>query len=263
LKITCSNNYDKTASAFSVTSDAAADTSTLLFILSGDFSESYNSAGNNINFVLSRSYSTAIVASYVAVAGSNFGSIGGTLTVAVNGSAVGSVVFAAGTPNNVVLFHFAENVAVTNITLTFVKLRVQDMVIITYVAAGATLTLGSQNSEPGGYMRPWMTDSRKTRAVINSAGAPVAYLREGYSQKMSLKLANVANSILDSQSWLDFNNAVYNVGSFFIKERDGSVLADNPRSCYLCFDADVKVTAHNATRALNNLQIQFSAYTGH
>lgn len=261
MKITSTNDYGNAFSSFAVTADPDA-TYDVADLITGDFSTSYTSAGVDAAFTVSKTFSSAFPCEYVALAGHTFGTTGGTLTVTVNGVLKDTVVFAAGSNNSVIVSHF-ESASCTSIVLAFTKTAATDRVTISYIAAGELLALGSQNSEPGGYMRPWMTDSVNARSVINSAAAPVAHIRETVTQKMTLSIANVANSITDSQNWLDFIGRVYSSGDFFIKERDGSVLADDPKSSYLCFDATVAAKSHADTRKLDDIQIKFSALTGH
>jgi len=262
LKITCSNNYDTAFSTFSVTADADAAYA-IADIITGDFSTAYTSAGSAATFVFTKTFSTPFACEYLAFAGHNFGDIGGTLSVTVDTVSKGSQVFAVGSTNSVVLFHFAE-VTATTIEVTFTKTSSSDRATLAYVAAGELLPLESRNNEESGYQRAWKTRSINTRAVVNSSAAPVALLRESMTRKVALNLSNINQTITNSAAWNQFLDRVYIGGDFFIKERDGGdYYADDPTSTYMAFDAEVlPLKAHSETRALDNLSIKFSAFTG-
>lgn len=270
MKISSTNNFPNAASSFSVTSDAEAS-QTISDIETGDFSTAYTSAGSSATFTIAKTFSASFACEYVAIAGHTFGSIagGGTLTVNVNGVTKGTVVFAGSTNNDVVFVHF-DSVTCTSIELSFVKFSSSDRVTITYVSAGQLLdsvfSFPNQNVEQSGYPRIWRTDSKKIKATLNNNAQPVAHLRESIARKVNLQLDNISISTTSSQQWLDFISSVYSRGDFFIKERDGDHvgIADDPKSSYMCFQAEVMPPkAHPATRQLNNLTISFSAYTGH
>lgn len=263
MKISRTNLYATNQTSIVVNNDADS-LQNIANVNTGDFSTAYTSLGtaSSFNFVANLSGGTV---NYVAIAGHTFGSGGGgILRLLINGTIIENITFQAGSKNDVVMFTFGQVTGVTSIRLIFFKNISSDKVTVTYVSAGITLTLGSQNSEPGGYSRNWLTDSKKVRAQVNDAGAPVAYIRERIARQATLNIDNVNISVTNNNQWREFLDRVYEQGDFFIKENDGSNLADNPLSSYMCFDAQVAPPkAHPDTRQLNNLQITFKTYTGH
>ena len=199
MKITCNNKFDTAFSVFSVTADD--DTGYAIGdLITGDFSTAYTSLGSAATFVVTKTFSTPFACEYIALAGHNFGDIGGTISVKIDTVSKGSDTFAAGDDNDVVMFHFAE-VTATTIEITFTKTTATDRVTLAYVSAGELLPLEARNNEPSGYQRAWKTHSVKTRAVINNSAAPVALLRETMSRKVTLSIKDVAESIVNSAAW--------------------------------------------------------------
>ena len=263
MKISRTNIYTTNQTSMTVDSDADS-LQDITNVNTGDFSTAYTSAGTASAFNFAANLSGGTI-NYVAVAGHTYGSGGGgTLRLIINGTIIENVTFAAGSKNDVIMFTFDQVDVATSIRLLFFKNIDADKVTVTYVSAGITLSLGSQNSEPGGYSRNWLTDSKRVRAQVNDAGAPVAYIRERIARQATLNIDNVNISVTNANQWRQFLDRVYEQGDFFIKENDGLNLADNPLSSYMCFDAQVAPPkAHPDTRQLNNLQITFKTYTGH
>ena len=267
MKISSSNTYDTTAAAFIISTDADANQDAD-DMLDGDFSTAYTSAGTDATFRVLRTYSApnAIQLEYVALAGHNFGDIGGSLEIDVNfGAELQTIVFDVCSPTNTVMVTF-DQLTVTAIDITFTKTSSTDKVTITYIAAGEELDLSSsQNNEQGGYPRLWRTANKKIRSTNNGLAQPVAYVRESFSRPATLSIPNVLVSDMDTSNWEGLLNLIYNRGDFFIKEDDGDTtgIADNPRSSYLCMNADMLPPKTNAsTRQLNNMSIKFNAVTG-
>ena len=268
MKITSTNHMADAFSSFSVSSDADANQD-VADIISGDFSARYTSAGSSANFTIAKTFSTGFSCKYLAIAGHNFGDIGGTLTIKVNAVLKETVVFTAGDVNSVVLSNF-DNVTCTSIEVKFTKDTATDKATITYVSLGDLLDSvfngASVNSEMSGYMRPWLTRSKQIRTVVNDTAGPVAVVRQQKTRKVSLAINNVNVTATNSSVWQDFLDRAFNEGDFFIKEEDGDTggIADNPKSSYMCFDAEVMPPrAHPGTRKLNNLSIKFSTFTGY
>ena len=102
---------------------------------------------------------------------------------------------------------------------------------------------------------------RLTKSNINNLAAPTSVLTKKVALKGSLKIPNVTRDFSENswQTFLDFSFRNY----FFILEQDqeGDVLFGS--SAYLCFDpSNPKVTAHNSTRLMNNIALQFKVFTG-
>lgn len=231
-------------------------------IITGDFSTKYTSLGSAATFVIDKVFTVGIPLTYVALAGHNFGVNGAVVEVKVNTVSKGSVTFGSNGRNNVAVWHFTEVASVTALEITVTKGSSTDQSTLTYLSCGEHMAV-PQDGENTGYARPWLTDNREQKVSVNDQGAPVAILVRGISRKQTLSLANINRSFVESADWLSFLDRVYQQGDFFVKERDGSVIADDETSSYLCFNGEVMPPkAHGQTRELNNLQIRFNAYTG-
>ena len=265
MKITANNHYTDAYSGFSVTSDAKAG-QTIADIETGDFSTAYTSNGIASTFVIDKTFSSAFTCRYVAIAGHNFGALGGTLTLVIDTVTKGTTTFTAGDSNHVILFHFAS-LSATNIKLTFTKGTSTDACTVTYVAAGDLLDseFSIPTNEESGFSKVWRTRSKKLRATLSDSGAPVAYIRQSISRNATLSFSSMEKSVIDSALWNSFLGLIYDTGDFFIKEEDGDTtgVSDNPKSSYLCFDADAAPPrTHGSTRALVQQTIKYKAYTG-
>ena len=265
MKISSNNTYPTTAAAYIIVTDADG-TQDADDMLTGDFSKAYTSLGTASTFRILRTYSSARFLSYVAIAGHTFGDAGGTVEIKVNEVVKGTVTFTKSTRNSVIFIHFDTELA-TSIDVIFSKDTSTDKITITYISAGEVLPLSlPQNNEQSGYARVWLTDNKKIRGVVNAAAQPVAYIRQSFSRRVTLTINNVLASDMQLNGWVFLLDRIYEGGDFFIKENDGDTegVADNPKSSYLCFDADMlPPKAHSATRQLNNMVISFAAFTGH
>lgn len=265
--IASTNNYTDAASSFTVTGDADGDED-INDILTPDFSTAYTSAGSAGSFVFSRTFSSSFNARYVGIAGHNLSSIGGSLTLRINGVIIDTVATGSDDQNFPIVFFFDE-VSVTTIEITMAKSNAADKATISYVAAGSLLTdaftFPEQNQPEGGFPIDVRTRGSKIRATINDSAAPVAYVRESITRKVTLGLNNIAKSVLDSIQWLNFQDLVYKEdGVFFMLLEDGVDYASNtPRLGMLGFNVDVMPPKiHPQTRALVSLQIAYNVYTG-
>lgn len=268
MKIGCSNNLPVDLNSFFVAADINA-TQEDDNLLTGDFSTVYNSAGVSATFRVIATWTgpNAARVGYFAIAGHNFGDIGGTLRVEAVGSVLlGEITFAKGDPNATIMFtDFSEGLT-TSLDIVFTKSTASDRVTVTYISAGELLPLGSQNNEQGGYGRVWLTDSARIRTTLNPAAQPVAYVRQAMSRKVTLTLKDVAISITNSTQWRQLLDRIFKAGDFFIKEEDGDShdIPDNPLSSYMAFAADLlPPKVHGSTNQLNTVAIKFDAMTGH
>lgn len=268
MKIGSSNNLPINLASFFVAADIDV-TQEDDNLLTGDFSTVYNSAGISATFRVIATWTgpNAIKVGYFAIAGHNFGDIGGTLKVtAVGGVVLGEITYIKGDPNSVVMFTDFTPGNTTSLDIVFTKATSSDRVTVTYISAGEILPLGSQNSEQSGYGRVWLTDSAKVRATLNPSAQPVAYVRQAMSRKVSLTMSNIGIAITNSVEWRQLLDRVFKNGDFFVKEEDGSAsgIPDNPLSSYMAFNADVvPPKVHSATNQLNAITIKFEALTGH
>ena len=238
---------------------------------SGAFSTAWSSAGTDLNFSIQYNFASSFQVGYVAIAGSNVFSTDVTVSVFVDGNLKLSKTGSANNLDSVLMMTFDEVTCTSNIKLLFNKItNASDIITITFVAAGQEFTLGDQNQEQAGYLRNWMTRSQKVRTQVNESAAPVAYVNQRIARQGTLLLNNITRTNLgtgpaNTNTELgDFLKHVYEDGAFFIKEFDGSILANQDESSYLCFDAQfLPPAAHPATRQLNNLKLTFKTFTGY
>jgi len=268
MKISSSNEYTNTATFFAASADNDPDQD-IDDVLTGDFSTAFTSLGTAATFRVFRTWAGENVLSldYVAIAGHTFGDAGGSLEIKVNSVSKETIVFTKGERNNTIMVHFDNVSPVTSVDIIFTKDLSTDKITITYISAGEILSFSSsQNNEQSGYPRLNRTDSKKIRAVVNVSSQPVAYLRQGVNRKATLTINNVLVADMDATNWDDLLDRIYIGGDFFIKENDGDTtgIADDPKTSYLCYEADMLPPKANAsTRQLNNMSLTFKAETGH
>ena len=260
------NNKISDAGAFSVTSDADAGQD-IDDVLTADFSTAYTSAGTNTEFTIHKTFTTGIACKYVAFSGHNLSDLSGGVSVVVKVNTVtkATVTFGGGSPNWVTMVHFDE-VTATTVELIFTK-TLADKATISYLAIGDTLdsafSFPNQNVAPGGFPINWRTRSSKIRSVINDAAQPVANIRQQIARQTTLNLKNINVSAIQSAIWLEFLELVYAQGAFFLKDQDGTVLSDEPRSASMGFNVEVMPPKlSDQTRQLVDLSIKYSDFTG-
>lgn len=262
------NNKIPDYDSITVTGDDSGQT--IANTTSGDFSTAWSSAGTDASFSIQYNFSSSFQIGYVAIAGSNVFSTAGTVSVFVDGNLKDSVTCSANHLDSVLMITFDEITCSSSVKLLFNKTTASNIITITFVAAGQQFTLGDQNQEQAGYLRNWMTRSQKVRTQVNESAAPVAYVnqriaRQGTLLLNNIKRTNLGTSPANTNTEIgDFLKHVYEDGAFFIKEFDGSILANQDESSYLCFDAQfLPPAAHPATRQLNNLKLTFKTFTGY
>jgi hypothetical protein len=108
-----------------------------------------------------------------------------------------------------------------------------------------------------------MDRSRKIRTVNNDQAAPVASLTRKISHRVTLSISNLQDQDTDpdAANMFNFLNRVSIATTWFMKERDGTTLTDDPKSSYLCFQGDASLVAGTRPQ-LNNLKLTFNAFTG-
>ncbi|RKZ81614.1 MAG: hypothetical protein DRQ39_11655 [Gammaproteobacteria bacterium] len=259
---------------FAVTSDANP-IYTPIDMLDSDFNKRYVSQGIVTIFSMELAPTTQDKdVSYVAIAGHNFGDVGGLLEVYVGSSpapVVGSVQFEQGTRNNVVMITFPRVTTPEVIGIRFIKDDSKGQVLISNIQMGLTFDFVDpvNSAEPMGYKRIWLQQVSYARATIKQAAQPIKSEQERRANKMSLSIPNLQGDdfnikrVPEHSNMYDFLFKISLDTLWYLKEYDGSsIVADNPRSSYLCFDTNMVMSAHSSTRALNNMKLTFSAYTG-
>ena len=245
-------------------------------MLDSDFNAGYLSGGSELLFSMNLVPTVAEHdVSYVALSGHTFGDNGGTLRVYVGAGPipplVGTVVFTKGSRNNVVMLHFDRVITPNTILIEFTKLNSTDTIEITNIQSGLTFDFvdNVNSSEQGGYNRAWLEQSSNTRNPMRGAANPVVNEQERQPVKMNLSVQNLQsadfalNRIPTHTNLYDFLFKLSVETIWYFKEYDGtSSVPDQPKSSYLCHSADITISAHPATRALNNMKITFMAFTG-
>lgn len=257
--------------AFAVTSDINPNFDDQN-IVSPDFSTRYLSAGSTGFFAMQFVPSSTVDVNYIAIGGHNFGDIGGNLVVFVDLVPQDSVLFARGSRNNVVMLTFPELTSSNVIDIQFIKEAAEEQISLRNIQMGLTFDFvdNTNSSEKAGYKRAWLENIAFPRKTISGAAQPIQTEQERKTKKMSLSVSNLQADDFVPRRGINFDGMYKLLDKisldtiFYFKEYDGSSLqaSDNPRSSYLCMDAQVTLTAHGATRALNNLKINFTAYTG-
>ena len=263
------NNKIPDYDSITVTGDDSGDDVTKT--TTADFSTAYSSAGTGSSLFIQYNFASSFVCEYIAIAGSNVGSLSGSFNVYIDGSVKDTVSCEADRRNSVIMCTFDATNVTSSVKIQFQKFASNsDIVTIGLVAAGQVWSLGGQEQEQAGFLRNWMTRSEKVRTQVNESAAPVAYVKQRIARPGTLTLNNIKRSNLGSSPFDsgtpfgDFLDHVYDDGFFFMKENDGSVLPEQPQSSSLCFDAQfLPPAAHPDTRQLNNLQLTFKTYTGY
>jgi len=265
---------------FDITSDANPPNDPL-DIVDSDFNRRYLTAGTDNRFTFYLEPGTPTDINYVALGGHNFGTNrlggfgGGILEVSVGTSIapdlVGSVRFEPDTRNNVMMITFPTVIAPQRIEVSFLKDNADDALLLSNFQTGLTFDFQSEinNSEQMGYKRIWLQPTGKARSMIPGQGQPVIPETERHPNKMVLSIPNIQaddfNYLKNPNSNIyDFLQKLRLDTLWYCKEYDGSSAnsPDNPRSSYLCFDTNLQMMANGNTRALNNMKLTFTAYTG-
>jgi hypothetical protein len=236
-------------------------------IESSDFSTSYTSNGTSINFAITKTWDVNVEQEYVAISGHNLGlEGGGTLELRVNGIPYGGdfAVFDAGSFSHVVMFTFPK-VVINAIEIKFAKNIATDQITVTNVQTGLLFDFVSpiNNQERSGYRRAWMDRARRIRTINNEQAGPVASLTRKISHRVTLSIADLQDQDTDPDqpNMFNFMNRVSIATTWYIKERDGTSLPDDPKSSYMCFQGDASLTAGSRSQ-LNNFKLTFNAFTG-
>lgn len=254
MRISTSNGFDNSGVITVPADDDVAQTKANLE--TPDFGELYTSAGSAATFRFRKSWtgSDRPTASYVAIAGHNMGTDGGTLELKVNGVPEGTVDLSDGR-NGVIFFLFDEVTLISLIELTYTKISSTSKITVAYVAAGTSLEVPN-DGEMAGYSRPWLTRNSRQRIQRNADAAPVVLQKQAITRRQTLTVRNMSRTFAEGTWRGFFDFAVAN--PFFIRERD-----DTERSSYLCFDSELTPPrAHGSTRELVNAAVSFNAYTG-
>lgn len=255
MKITETNGFDNTGT-LTVPSDDDT-TQTKANMETADFSEKYTSLGSSATFTIQKTFAGGdrFTCGYIAIAGHNFGTDGGSVEVFVKNVSKGSQSFSDDNRNSVVLFSFTEVTLVDDIDIVYTKGTSTNQITITFIAAGAVLEVPN-DGEQSGYRRAWLTKHIRQRVQDNDEAGPVLVATQRISARLTLNVANMGRAFAES-TWRDFLDFAGST-PFFIRERD-----DNNRSSYLCFDPRLTAPrAHSQTRELVNSAITFQAFTG-
>lgn len=231
-------------------------------ITNPDFSVNYTASSSRVVF----SFGNVGVIDYVAVCASGFA--GGDVAVR-NGESTINFDASLGRYDDaerehVLMFNFASQ-NVTDLRIVVDSRSAALFPTVSFVAAGRYMQVPN-GGETSGYRRNWLTRNYMQRTQTNSDAAPVTSLVKRMPLKGSLSLPNMLNNFTLGE-WQDFLDFVVSE-PFFICEQDSIVpyTADSgytPQASYICYNAKFSApTAHNATRALNNLKIDFECFNG-
>lgn len=223
-----------------------------------DFSTSYISSNQNN---LTADFGAIANISYIAVAGVN---------IAAQLNNGGITVLDENTTIKTNYIDRNNCVVITFNTRTFTNLRIRLFNTNSsinpqchFMAAGLYFT-APNSGEISGYNRQFLNRNFKNKVTTNSSAAPTAVLRNRVAAKGSLSLPNVTKSFSENE-WQDFLDFAFE-NYFFIRENDGTIISDteeNNQSAYVCYEPSKNtVTAHDSTRALNNLSLSFKVFNG-
>lgn len=257
MKISEANEFSN-AGTLTVPSDDDT-TQTKANMESADFSEAYTSLGSSGTFSIQKTWAggARFTCEYIAIAGHNFGTDGGSVEVFVKGVSKGSQSFADDNRNSVVMFAFTAVTLVDDIDIIYTKGTSTNRITISFIAAGTVLEVPN-DGEQAGYARPWLNRNSKQRVQENDEAAPVLIAVQQFSPTLTLTVPAMGRSFAEA-TWRNFLDFIATT-PFFIRERD-----DNNRSAYLCFDAQLMTAtpkAHSQTRELVSVSIRFQAFTG-
>jgi hypothetical protein len=132
--------------------------------------------------------------------------------------------------------------------------------IITYCAAGSSFVVPN-SGETSGYNRQFLARNYQQKITTNQFAAPVSILRRPKLARGKLTLPNMLKSFTENewQFFLDFATDNY----FFITEQENEEETNVNNTTYMCYNlTSNSVTAHQQTRALNNVSIGFDVYNG-
>lgn len=225
-----------------------------------DFSTSYTSS---FDLRLSFQFGTTTEIDYVAVAGINIANnnanSSGDRGRVYDGDTIITTTFI--TRNHCILMTFPKR-SFTNLRVVIRGESVYPQVH--YCAAGQSFEVPNFG-ETAGYSRQFLTRNIKNRSTINSSAAPVAVLTKKIAPRGDLNLPSMTKDFTENELQ-DFFDFASNGNYFFIREQDpaeSDIVTNTNNSAYMCFDIDkISVTAHQQTRALNNVKFGFRVFNG-
>jgi hypothetical protein len=238
-------------------------------IINPSFSTRVTSLGSVQVVSIKYNFSKVTPISYVGIAGHNGGVIGGNMQIFVQGVLK---ISAGYEPLNgglfsdfsTVLMATFEEVEATEIEMRFTKVFGSDRLTIVNMQAGDTIKFADpiNNSEMGGYIRPWMASGVKVKSTVNREGQPTVSRTMQQTRRLTLSINNLQG--LDDtaqQALYDWVTKMTQEQTWFMQERDGTVEGQDGQGSYLCSQGDVTITA-GQNRSLNNMKVAFNAYIG-
>ena len=237
-------------------------------ILDPSFSTIYNAGGSSATFGFRYTFTEPTLIDYVAIAGHNAGVKGATVELKVDGVTKGTETYEPDPFNDfstVLMATFPEQLA-TTVDVLFTKSGpITDRILLCNMQAGATFPLSDpiNNSEQGGYVRPWIGDGVNNKSVLNRRSEPTVSLVRQNTKRITLTISNIQGIAEnpDFDNLVRFLELITDQSTWFMQERDGTVLDQDGQSNYLCFNGDMTMTA-GANRRLNTMKLTFNAYIG-
>ena len=273
MKIAVSNLMSNSplVGAITATSDGSTDDPNKL--LDSSFATKYNSAGSVNQVIIKYTFVVPTLLSYIGVAGHTAGIIGGNLQIFADGLLKISKDYDA--PGSDDLFNDMSSVLMatfTPILITAVEVRLlkfndnTDRLTLVNIQAGTTFTFPDpvNNSEEGGYIRPWLATGVQVKSILNRQSEPIVSLIRQKTKRVTLTINNLQDFTVDPliQELFDFLDKITNETTFFVQERDGTVLTQIGEGNYLAFNTDVSMGASGSNRHLNTLKLAYDAYIG-
>lgn len=218
-------------------------------IVNPDFSVNYTSSSLSSLIV---TFGSTQAINYVAIAGIRLANTStGTISILNGATVISSGVI---NRNNVFVANF-EAQAFSSLKVVLQNNSFDQQPIVSYIAAGLALTVPN-NGETGGHGRSWLDRGQSLKTTTNDLSAPVAVLRKPTALNGSLKVPN-APTVFSEGEWQDFLD--FSASNLFFINEDPL----KPQASYCCYDvSSTKATAHNSTRSLNNLSINFKVFNG-
>lgn len=194
---------------------------------------------------------------YVGISGHNLGdSVSGDGSIELKDGST-TILTANFDRNKIVMFNFALR-SFTNLRLVLTANGGTTKgvgVFVAYVAAGINFEVPN-GGQVAGFQSAQLTRPEKTRVSSSASASPTAITRKKMPIPVTLSLPNMAAQWVGTtfQDFLEFSATQ----PFFINEKDATFA-----TAILCFEpVYTPPSAHDSTRALQNVSIKFKAFNG-
>lgn len=221
-------------------------------ITNADFSANYTGSGERVVI----KFGPKLNLSYVAVSAFGIGSSG--RIVVRNGESGPGYDSVRGeyatVDNHVCMFAFpAEDF--TDLVIVVDSENPAVLPTINYVAAGQAVEIPN-GGEVGGYLRNSLIPATKSRTITGENAAPVANLTYKQSLRGSLTLPNMRSEFVRGD-WFEFQKLAATQPFFIVDD------INSPQYSVCGFEPQFSAPrAHQATRSLENVSINFRVYNG-